>query len=138
MTADTMGPDGPIPGGIGSNAWRVRRRERRLVHHQTVDQETHIAPIAAKTYRANGLLAADRPSPQRSEARPHVLERAEFRPAPPPLAIRHQCFQQVFPFEDGSSPRSLFCSLEGLQKVVEYVILVFFVEEMWAVVFRCE
>ena len=88
-----MGPDGPIPGGLDSNAWRVRLRERRLVHHQAVEQKSHFALLAAKTYRANGLLAAERPSPQRNEARPHVLERAEFRPVPPPLAIRHQCFQ---------------------------------------------
>ena len=85
-----MGPDGPIPGGLDSNAWRVRLRERRLVHHQAVEQNSHVALLAAKTYRANGLLAAERPSPQRSEARPHVFERAEFRPLPPPLATRHQ------------------------------------------------
>ena len=75
-----MGPDGPTPGGLGSNAWRVRLRERRLVHHQTVEQNSHLAPLAAKTYRVNGLLAAERPSPQRSEERPHVFERVEFRP----------------------------------------------------------
>ena len=89
-----MGPDGPIPGGLGSNAWCVRLRERRAVHYHTVEQESHLAPFAAKTYRANGLLAAEQPSPRRSEARPHVLERAEFRPAPPPLASRHQFFQR--------------------------------------------
>ena len=89
-----MGPDGPIPGGLGSNAWCVRLRERRAVHYQTVEQESHLAPFAAKTYRANGLLAAEWPSPQRSEDRPHVFERGKFRPRFPPVAVMHQCFQR--------------------------------------------
>ena len=89
-----MGPDGPIPGGLGSNAWCVRLRERRAVHYQTVEQESHLAPFAAKTYRANGLLAAEWPSPQRSEDRPHVFERGKFRPLFPPVAVMHQFFQR--------------------------------------------
>ena len=86
-TADTMGHDGPIPGGLGSNAWCVRLRERRAVHYHTVEQEIHLAPYAAKTRRANGLLAAEWPSPQRSEARSHVFRSGELvRWAPPPQA----------------------------------------------------
>ena len=89
-----MGPDGPIPGGLGSNAWCVRLRERRAVHYHTVEQESHLAPFAANTRHANGLLAAEWPSPQRSEARSHVFERGECRPLPPPPADRHQFFQR--------------------------------------------
>ena len=82
-----MGPDGPISGGLGSNAWCVRLRERRAVHYHTVEQENHLAPFAAKTRRANGLLAAEWPSPQRSEARSHVFRSGELvRWAPPPQA----------------------------------------------------
>ena len=89
-----MGPDGPIPGGLGSNAWCVRLRERRAVHYQTVEQESHLAQFAAKTRHANGLLAAEWPSPQRSEERPHVFERGTFRRLPPKPASRHQFFQR--------------------------------------------
>ena len=54
-TADTMGPDGPIPGGLGANAWCVRLRERRAVHYQTVEQESHLAPFAAKHIALTGF-----------------------------------------------------------------------------------
>ena len=51
-----MGPDGPIPGGLGSNAWCVRLRERRAVHYHTVEQESHLAPFAAKHVALTGFL----------------------------------------------------------------------------------
>ena len=82
-----MGPDGPIPGGLGSNAWCVRLRERRAVHYHTVEQEIHLAPFAAKTRHANGLLAAEWPSLQRSEARSRLFRSGELgRFFPPPQA----------------------------------------------------